>query len=76
MHENNWKQGKYKIIYLALKRPERYTSTYYLALKTGSESGDGCVFRVYLSSKPSEERPGTCRSLKHSIRRNYFKCKG
>jgi hypothetical protein len=48
--------------------------TIYLALKTGSSLGDGCVFRVYLSSIPSAERPGTFRSLKHSKRENYFKC--
>lgn len=35
----------------------------YLALKTGSASAVGCVLRVYLSSKPSEDKPGTLKSL-------------
>ena len=36
---------------------------FYPAQKTGSEVGVGCVLRVYLRSKPSDERPGTVKSL-------------
>jgi len=47
--------------------PDRNKFVHYLELKTGSASKVGCVLRVYLSSKPSDERPGTFRSLKNKF---------
>jgi len=35
----------------------------YLALNIGDESAVGWDFLVYFISKPSTERPGTCKSL-------------
>ena len=69
--------GQFKVIRKAIRTVKDISltvNTYYLALKIGSSLADGCVFRVYLSSKPSAERPGTSRSLKHSKIQNYFKC--